>query len=72
MLLKSIFPLTGDVELLAHFLEGVVGVHVDTEAHAQYLGFPCGQPGQHFTGRVAQALAGGRIRWQSQGGIFVW
>ena len=26
--------LTGHVELLAHFLKGVVGVHVDTEAHA--------------------------------------
>ena len=30
--------LAGDVELLAHFLEGVVGVHVDAEAHAQDLG----------------------------------
>src|SRR3546814_9977323 len=26
-------PLAGDVELLADFLEGVVGVHVDAEAH---------------------------------------
>src|SRR3546814_14622897 len=30
--------LAGDIELLADFLEGVVGVHVDAEAHAQYLG----------------------------------
>ena len=28
-----------------------------------------GQPGQHFAGRVGRP-AGGRIRWQSQGGIF--
>src|SRR5690554_994219 len=31
-------PLAGDVELLADLLEGVVGVHVDAEAHAQHLG----------------------------------
>ena len=37
--------LTGDVELLAHFLEGVVSVHVDTEAHTQHLGFASGQAG---------------------------
>ena len=32
-------PLTGNIELLADFLEGMVGVHVDAEAHAQHLGF---------------------------------
>ena len=29
--------LTGHIELLADFLQGVVGVHVDAEAHAQHL-----------------------------------
>src|SRR5690606_11990943 len=40
-------PLAGDIELLADFLKGVVGVHVDAEAHAQHLGLARGQPGQH-------------------------
>src|SRR3546814_2831909 len=40
-------PLAGDVELLADFLEGVVGVHVDAEAHAQHLGLARGQAGEH-------------------------
>src|SRR5690606_26916902 len=44
--------LAGDVELLADFLEGVVGVHVDAEAHAQDLRFPRGQPGQHVAHRL--------------------
>src|SRR5450631_3110474 len=35
-------PLAGDVELLAHLFERVIGVHVDAEAHAQYLRFPRG------------------------------
>ena len=30
-------PLAGHIELLADFLEGVVGVHVDAEAHASTL-----------------------------------
>ena len=51
--------LTGDIELLADFLEGVVGVHVDTEAHAQDLGLAGGEAGEHVLGGLAQALDGG-------------
>ena len=29
---------TSDIELLAHFFQGMVGVHLDAEAHAQHLG----------------------------------
>ena len=32
--------LTGDVELLSDLLEGVVGIHLDAEAHAQHFCFP--------------------------------
>src|SRR5690606_33851917 len=32
--------LARDVELLADFLERVVGVHVDAEAHPEHLGLP--------------------------------
>ena len=31
-------PLARDVELLAHFLEGVVGIHLNAETHAQHFG----------------------------------
>ena len=30
--------LTRDIELFADFFQGVIGIHVDTEAHAQHLG----------------------------------
>ena len=33
--------LSGYVELFADFFEGVVGIHVDTETHAQYFRFSC-------------------------------
>ena len=32
-------PLTGHVELLADFLEGMVGTHLHAKPHAQHLGF---------------------------------
>ena len=51
-------PFPGYVELLAHFLQRVVGIHVDTETHTQHLGFAAGQPRQYFTGCFLQALAG--------------
>src|SRR5690606_733588 len=47
--------LAGDIELLADFLEGVVGVHVDTEAHAQDLGFPCGEAEEDVAGGFLEA-----------------
>ena len=31
--------LTGNVELFTNLLKGVVGIHIDTETHAQYFGF---------------------------------
>src|ERR1700744_2903103 len=31
-------PLAGDIELLTHLFERVVGVHIDAETHAQHLG----------------------------------
>ena len=32
--------LSGDIELFADFLKGVIGVHVDAKPHPQNLGFP--------------------------------
>ena len=43
--------LTGHIKLLAHFLQGVVGVHVDTETHAQHFGFAGGEAGENVFGR---------------------
>src|SRR6188508_806068 len=48
--------LARDVELLADFLERVVGIHVDTEAHAQDLGFARREAGEHRVRRLAQRL----------------
>ena len=53
--------LTGDIELLADFLEGVVGVHVDTEAHAQDLGFTGSEAGQHFASGFLEAFDRGYL-----------
>lgn len=41
-------PLARHVKLLADFLEGVVGVHIDTKAHTQHFGFTRGQATQDF------------------------
>ena len=41
-------------ELLAHFLERVVGVHADAEAHAQHAFLARRQRGQHARGGFAQ------------------
>ena len=38
---------TRDVELFADFLERVIGIHVDTETHAQHLGFARREAGEH-------------------------
>ena len=51
----------GDVELLADFFQRVIGVHADTEAHTQHLGFPRGQGFQNVFGRPGQTGAGSRI-----------
>src|ERR1700730_19330610 len=49
-------PLARDIELLADFLEGMVGVHVDTEAHAQDLRLPRSQLSEHRMSGLAQRL----------------
>ena len=53
--------LAGYVKLLAHFFQGVVGVHFDTEAHAQHLGLARGQAGEHGAGSFAQAFSGSGV-----------
>src|SRR5690606_23659981 len=62
--------LAGDIELLADFLEGVVGVHVDTEAHAQDLGYPCGESGEDVAGGFLEALHGRHVDRRLHGGVF--
>src|SRR3546814_18006951 len=52
-------PLAGDVELLADFLAGVVGVHVDAESHAQHLGLARGRAGEHVANGSHQVGVGG-------------
>ncbi len=47
--------LAGHVELLAHFFQCVIGVHVDTEPHAQDLGLSRRQAGEHLAGGLLQA-----------------
>ena len=53
--------LAGDVELLAHFFQPVVGVHVDAEAHAQDLGLARGQAGQHVAHGFGQVDVDGGL-----------
>ncbi len=49
--------LTGYIELLAHFFQCVVGVHVDAKTHAQHLGFPGGEAGENILGKDAERKA---------------
>ena len=46
-------PLARHVKLLADLFQCVVGIHVDTEAHAEHLGFARGQAAQYFAGRFS-------------------
>ena len=46
--------LAGHVELLAHFFQRVVGVHVDAEAHAQHLGLARGERIEDVLGDVIE------------------
>src|SRR2546421_10151925 len=55
------YSLARDVELLAHFLEGMVGRHLDAEAHAQHLGFARRERVKHLLGHVAQGCKRRRI-----------
>src|SRR5471032_335919 len=63
-------PLTGHVKLLTDFLKGVVGIHVDAETHAQYLGFTGSEAGQYVASRFFQALNSGDIDWRLHGRVF--
>ena len=53
--------LARDVELLADLFQGVVGIHLDAEAHAQYLGFARRQGVEHLFGGIPQAGVDGRF-----------
>ena len=54
-------PLTGHVKLFAHLLQRVVGIHINTKAHAQYLGLAGGQTAEYLAGRLGQPLFGGGL-----------
>src|SRR5690606_11265567 len=58
------------VELLADFFERVIGIHVDTETHAQYLGFACREASEYLAGGLAQAFAGGGVDWRCNRRVF--
>src|SRR5690606_35837419 len=62
-------PLPGDVELLADFFQGVIGVHVDAEAHPQYLGFTGGEAGQYVAGGFLEAFHGSRVDRRLHGAV---
>ena len=63
-------PLTGNVELFTNLLKGVVGIHVDTEAHAQYFGFTCCEAAEYIACRFFEALNGGNINWRLHSRVF--
>ena len=50
------------VELLADFLERVIGIHLDAEAHAQHFRLARRQAGENVLGGFAQALRRSRNR----------
>src|SRR6201995_2743786 len=53
--------LAGHRELLADFLQRVVGVHADAEAHAQHALLARRQRGEHARGGLAQIRLNGRV-----------
>ena len=53
--------LAGYVELLANFFERVIGIHIDSESHAQHLGFTSSKAREHTACCFLQAFLGGRI-----------
>ena len=62
--------LSGDIKLLAHLIQSMVGVHVDAEAHTKHLGFPRGEATQHLFGGFTQAFVDRRIDGLIDGTIF--
>src|SRR2546423_6242872 len=59
--------LARDVELLADFLERVVGVHLDAEAHAQHLRLARREGIEHVLGRFAKARVERGVGWREPG-----
>src|SRR3954468_4292356 len=53
----------GDAELLADFLQGVIGVHADAEAHAQYALFARSEGRQHSCDRFLEVRLDRGINW---------
>ena len=62
------YALARHVELLADFLERVIGIHLDAEAHAQHLGLPGGEAVQDVLGDELEAGIQGCVR-RGQGGL---
>src|SRR5690349_21544060 len=56
--------LARDRELLADFLERVVGVHTDAEAHAQHTLLARGEGGEYARRRLAQVALDGGVERQ--------
>ena len=50
-----------NTELLANFFERVIGIHADSEAHAQHAFFPRGQAGQNASHGFLQVRLNCRI-----------
>src|SRR5882724_6543770 len=53
--------LAGHLEILAHFLEGVVGLLADAEPHAKHLLFARGERRQHFPGLLREVHVDHRV-----------
>jgi len=57
-------PLAGYRELLAHFLQRVIGIHPDAKPHAQHALFAGRERGQHPGRGFAQVGLDGGVDWQ--------
>ena len=55
--------------MFAHFFQSVVGVHADTKAHAQDLGFPGGETREDVLGGFSKTLFGSRVHRAGDGGV---
>ena len=61
--------LSGHIKLLTHLFQRVVGIHIDTKAHSQHLGFARSKATQDFSSRFLEAFSGRQINWRSNSGI---
>ena len=48
--------LSGDIEILSHLLQGVIGLFIDTKPHLQDLLLPGRQGGQYFSGLLRKVF----------------